>query len=126
MSLPTLPSESRPPVRRNGWHVSADAERLVLARHWPPRFDLAAMSAFPPVRRGRLARQVRQDLWRLLKGLRGFSPVIEIAAAEGGVRLQAGGRVDGAVPAGTADRIKALLDDPAHRARWIGWARERT
>ncbi len=111
-------------MTRLRWHVRAEGGRYTLARRWPPRFDVSATSAFPPARPDRLARQVRQDLWRLLRGLRGFSPVIQIDATEVGLSLRAGGQV-ARCPAGTEARIQALLDDPAHRARWLSWARER-
>ncbi|WP_425099470.1 hypothetical protein [Tropicibacter sp. S64] len=116
------------PVRtlRGGWHEARSARGYVLARHWPPRFDVAASAGFPMLRRGRLARQVRQDLWRVLKGLRGFSPVIQVAALGDGICLTAGGRclTGTPLPQTTAPRIEALLSDPAHRARWISWAAE--
>jgi|SRR6056297_919037 len=111
---------------RGGWFACRDGARYVLARQWPPRFDVAATSAFPPVRRGRLAQQIRQDLWREVRGLRGFSPVIQIdAPASGQMIVRAGGRLEGGAPAGLRDRIKDLLDSPAHRARWLTWADRR-
>ncbi|MBS0125192.1 hypothetical protein KB874_13960 [Aestuariicoccus sp. KMU-90] len=100
----------------------------MLARHWPPRFDVAAESRFPPARPGRLAHQIRQDLWRELQGLRGFSPVIQIDADERGLTVTAGGRLEAAsLPHDLARaRIAALLECPRHRARWLAWAQERT
>jgi hypothetical protein len=115
----------RPRRLRGGWLEAREAQRYTLARHWPPRFDVSASCRFPPVRADRLARQVRQDLWRLLQGLRGFSPVVEIQMSEEGFVLRAGGRVAGCVPAQTEARILSLLLDPRHRARWAAWARER-
>lgn len=111
-------------MRRNGWHVLEEEGRYVLARQWPPRFDVAATSGFPPVRAARLARQIRQDLWRKFQHLRGFSPVVEIAATECGVIVRAGGRLSGRTPAETESRIRDLLDDPALRARWMVCAGE--
>ncbi len=109
---------------KGGWHEARAAGSYTLARQWPPRFDVSADARFPAVRRGRLARQIRQDLWRALKGLRGFSPVIQIAAAEDGLTVTAGGRLPTNVP-GVETQIRDLLQDPAHRARWIAWAKER-
>lgn len=109
---------------RGGWYEARSGAAYVLARHWPPRLDVVATGSFPPVRRGRLARQIRQDLWRALQGLRGFSPVIEIDAAEAGLVVRAGGRLAGPAPAGVELRIKDLLDSPGHRARWLAWAGE--
>lgn len=106
-------------MSRARWHMTRDGDVLTLARRLPARFDVQAVAAFPPVRRGRLAHQVRQDLWRALQSLRGFSPVIEVTTTAGGVQLRAGGRVDGAVPPGVAAQIAALLADPEKRSRWI-------
>lgn len=112
-------------LRRNGWFESRSADRFVLARHWPARLDISAEAAFPRLGRARLARQIRQDLWRVLKDLRGFSPVIIIDATEPGLIVKAGGRVQTrrATPQDTAQLIAALLNDPAHRMRWSRWAR---
>lgn len=111
-------------MKRDAWHIRNAPGHYVLARHWPPRFDVSAVSDFPPVRPSRLARHIRQDLWRALQGLRGFSPVIQIDAAEDGVTVRAGGRLQGRAPQGTESRIRDLLDSPAHRARWLRWAGE--
>lgn len=108
--------------RRNGWHELLDGARYVLARDWPPRFDVVACAAFPKVRPSRLAHQVRQDLWRAMKHLRGFSPVLQIVTEDEGLMLWAGGRVLRPTPSDTAERIQVLLDNPVHRARWVQWA----
>lgn len=110
------------PSRRNGWYLGREAGRLVHARQWPPRFDVEAVAAFPAVRRGRLARAVRQDLWRRLRGLRGFAPVVEVVRAGDGLRLRAGGALRGPARPGLEAEIAALLADPAARARWQGYA----
>lgn len=107
---------------RGGWYVQRDGGRYVLARHWPPRFDVCAVSVFPPVRAGRLAQQIRQDLWRILKGLRGFSPVVQIDASDEGCKVHAGGRLVGNAPKEIESHIRNLLDSPTHRARWLSWA----
>jgi len=99
------------------------ADVLTLARQRPARFDVAARASFPPLRRGRLAHLIRQDLWRALQSLRGFSPVVRIAAMPGGLMVTAGGRVAGPVAPNVQRRIAALLDDPERRARWITNAR---
>lgn len=112
--------------RRNGWYESAAAERYVLARHWPPRFDICAETRLPIANRRRIALQVRQDLWGELKHLRGFSPVIEVSQCDQGLSLVAGGRLNAAAPSTLGSRISALLDNPANRERWLSWARERT
>jgi hypothetical protein len=95
----------------------------VHARHWPPRFDVEARCHMPPAGPERLALQIRQDLWRALQRLRGYSPVVSIERVEGGVLVRAGGRVAGLVPPGTQARIQGVLDDPRCRDRWLRWAR---
>ena len=89
----------------------------------PVRFDVSAetrLAAAPP---GRIAHQVRQDLWRALRRLRGFAPVVSVTPVEDGLQVVAGGAVAGAIPPGTAARIAAVLDHPGNRARWIAHAR---
>ncbi|MCA8880170.1 MAG: hypothetical protein KDA73_09475 [Rhodobacteraceae bacterium] len=115
-------------MSRTGWHIAESAEALVLARHLPARFDVAAEARFPRLRRRALAHEVRKDVWRSLSRLRGFSPVVEVRVAGEGLDLRAGGRIAGPVPQGTEARLHALLTDPAHRARWIAHAglRDRT
>lgn len=113
--------------RRNGWHVLREDGAVTIARHRPPRFDVAAETVFAAVRPARLAHQVRQDLWRALSRLRGFSPVVRVESSHAGLRVIAGGRVDGALAKDqVASRITALLEDPANRARWAAWARRGT
>lgn len=112
-------------MSRKRWHIDRQDGCYTLARHWPPRFDVCAEAMFPSARRGRLAQQVRQDLWRALRHLRGFSPVIVVSSTEGGLSLRAGGRALGPIPPGTEERIAALLTSPAHRARWLACAQHR-
>ncbi|MCT4611489.1 MAG: hypothetical protein N4A70_20045 [Pelagimonas sp.] len=111
-------------MRRNSWHIKQDETSYTLARHWPPRFDVSAQAQFPALRKARLARQIRQDLWRQFQGLRGFSPVVQIDADECHLLVTAGGRIDGKIPSGLPHDIQTLLDSPAHRARWMNWARK--
>ncbi len=114
-------------MSRKRWHIDVQEGCYTLARHWPPRFDVEARAVFPAARPGRLAQQIRQDLWRKFQHLRGFSPVIQISEQTGadGLIVRAGGRVMRPLPAETANWITALLENPAHRARWISWAQER-
>lgn len=110
--------------RKNGWYEVRDGAVYTLARHWPARFDVSASAQFPVLRRGRLARQVRQDMWREFRHLRGFSPVVQVSVTEDGISVTAGGRIMSTtgVPQQMVTRLQALLDDPARRARWIAWA----
>lgn len=102
---------------RGGWHI-LPGEPLVLTRRLPPRFDVAAEANFNATSRRRLAHQIRQDLWRALQDVRGFSPVIQVSREEEGLAVKAGGRVEGRVHPGLNDRIARLLADPALRQRW--------
>ncbi len=109
---------------RDGWYVTRTADAYTLSRHWPARFDLSAHTTLPPLHAGRLARQIRQDMWRDLRDLRGFSPVVEITVQGGVMQVRAGGRLmAGRAPADAPARLDALLNDPARRARWCRWAR---
>ena len=112
-------------MARPGWHTLHDGNRVTVARRLPARFDVAATATFPPARAVRLAHQVRQDLWRTLRDIRGLSPVVEVTTDGPGLRVTAGGMVAGPVPrAQTEARIAALLSDPAARARWLAHARK--
>ncbi|MDF0596661.1 hypothetical protein [Psychromarinibacter halotolerans] len=110
-------------MSRNDWHM-IEGETLTLCRRLPPRFDVVAETAFPTVSRRRLARQVRQDVWRALQSVRGFSPVVEVSATDSGLRLRAGGRIDGGPVARAAleARLASLLAQPERRARWARYA----
>lgn len=93
------------------------------ARHWNIRWDVAVTTTLPRLRDTRLARAVRQDLWRELRDLRGFRPAVKVSPGAKGVTVTAGGQVDGTFPrTRTEARVAALLEDPAHRARWTVWS----
>ena len=110
-------------MTRRNWHILREDGALTLARRLPARFDLSVEAAFPRVGRLRLARQIRQDMWRALQHMRGFAPAVRVEDAGDGLRVCAGGQVDGVFPrARAAETLSALLQDPAHRARWIAHA----
>lgn len=103
-----------------GWHILRDGATLTLARHLPPRFDVAARTRLPHAGRLRTANLIRQDMWRALQRQKGFSPVIEIINEDTGMHVRAGGRVM-ARPfdrSGLEARIAAVLENAALRARW--------
>jgi hypothetical protein len=104
-----------------GWHIMRDHDAgLTLARQLPVRFDVSAEALFPVVGRLRLATQVRQDLWRILQQVRGFTPVIRVQQDGDQLRLTAGGQVSGRAPKDQIERqISDLLASPSHRARWV-------
>ncbi|WP_372833764.1 hypothetical protein [Puniceibacterium confluentis] len=111
---------------RRGWYTTETRALYTLSRHWPVVFDLVACTHLPLLRANRLARQIRQDIWRELRHLRGFSPAVEIVHEGAGLKVRAGGSLmAGAAPAGTSAQLAALLNDPERRARWCHWARIR-
>ena len=106
-------------MTRSSWHITRTDSTLTLSRRLPARFDVAAETVLPGADPLRLAHQIRQDLWRQLQNLRGFTPVVEITAAGQGLRVRAGGQVTGRVPANATSLIADVLENPARRARWI-------
>ncbi|WP_371061224.1 hypothetical protein [Rhodosalinus sp. 5P4] len=110
-------------MSRAGWHGAFEGDRFVLARRLPVRWDVAASCRMPRVSAPRLARAVRQDVWRALRRLRGFAPSVEIAPEGQGLRVTAGGRVDGPLPRASVEaRLAELLACPVRRARWTAYA----
>ena len=101
------------------WHILREEGALTLCRQCPPRFDVAAATDLPMVDPLRLAHQIRQDMWRALQNVRGFSPVVRVERTSDGVKVTAGGRVMGPVSSVLTDRIGAVLADPAKRGRWL-------
>lgn len=110
----------------DGWHILDDGAALTLARRLPPRFDLSEARQFPPLRRHVLAHEIRKDLWRALRDVRGFTPVVEISRDEDGLSVRAGGACDAALPKTAQGRLAAVMDCPARRARWVRHARVRS
>lgn len=110
------------PPTRGGWLYLHDGARLIHARRWPARLDIQAETVLPYGRRGRYARAIRQDMWRLLQKIRGFSPVVIATHRADGVHIVAGGSVVSPVPTGVVDRLVGLLSDPTSRKRWTAYA----
>ncbi|MEX5577042.1 hypothetical protein [Pseudophaeobacter sp. A-200-2] len=106
-------------MTRNSWHIARTSDTLTLSRCLPARFDLAVETMLPDGDSLRLAHQIRQDMWRALQDVRGFSPVVRVAQTAEGVRVTAGGRVLGLVSPVLAERIEAVLENPANRGRWL-------
>lgn len=102
-----------------GWHILRENDVVTLCRQLPANMDVSASVVLPAAGPLRLAHQIRQDMWRAVQNVRGFSPVVRIEPVEGGVRVTAGGRVLGPVAPGLRDRIAAVLEDPAKRHRWL-------
>lgn len=108
---------------RGKWHIFREEGSLTVARQVPPRFDVAVSVVLPPAEPLRLAQQIRQDMWRAVQAVRGFSPVVKVEAQGDSLLVTAGGRVAGRVPGNLASEIKAVLEDEAKRSRWLRHAR---
>lgn len=113
-------------MAQSHWHILRDDTSLTVARRAPPRFDVAATAIFPIARKGRLATQIRQDLWRMLRRQRGFSPVVRVVEDDSHLNVTAGGIV--AVKPFPKARIESQIADllacPVHRLRWLANATE--
>lgn len=107
------------------WHILHEEGSLTLCRQTPARFDVAVTVELPMADPLRLAQQVRQDMWRAVQNVRGFSPVVKVTPCKGGVQLKAGGRVAGRVPGNLAAQIAMVLEDDAKRRRWLRHAAPR-
>ncbi|MQY42828.1 hypothetical protein GG681_09255 [Epibacterium sp. SM1969] len=109
-------------MTRKPWHIHRTDKALTLSRLSPARFDIVADGALPTGDPLRYAHQIRQDMWRLLQGVRGFAPVVELRAHDGGWQVRAGGAVNGVVPPNAAATVAELLQNQSKRARWIAQA----
>ena len=112
-------------MARRCWHLIHEADdALTLTRRLPVRFDLAVVGHLPEASRARVAHRLRQDLWRALRTLRGFAPVVRIWREADGLRVKAGGAVVGPFERANAEaRVAALFEDRARVARWTGSGR---
>jgi len=112
-------------MSRSRWHILRSEGALTLCRQTPPRFDVSARTTLPAADPLRVAHQVRQDLWRSLQDLRGFSPVVQVVTGADGIEVTAGGRLTTRAPANITDKISTVLEDPAKRHRWVQRAQVR-
>lgn len=110
---------------RRGWWARREGAVYAIARQLPLRWDVAADSVLPDLGRRRLAHAIRQDMWRVLRDLRGFSPAVEVRREGGRCHVRAGGAIDGAVPPGLRERLADLLGSPGPRAAWCRAAAHR-
>lgn len=115
-------------TRQGAWHLIRQGDILTLSRHLPARFDVSVSLAMPlqghGIGRARLAHQVRQDVWRCLRDLRGFRPVVRVESAGDSVHLTAGGALQDGVPSAALrarleGMLRDLLTDPARQTRWL-------
>lgn len=110
---------------KSRWHILREEAVVTLCRQKPARFDVAVTVELPPADSLRLAQQIRQDMWRAVQNVRGFSPVVKIEEQGDGLLVTAGGRVAGRVPGNLAAEIKAVLEDMDKRQRWVRHAQRR-
>lgn len=121
---------------RDAWSETEAAEAVTLARAGAgasaplvaARDGWAAPAARDPARfRAAVAHQVRQDLWRALRTVRGFAPEVTVAGAPGGLEVTAGGRLlsGDAARGRVAATAARLLADGALRRRWTAYALRR-
>lgn len=110
---------------RRGWHEELDGRTFRLSRRRPVRWDVTAGTLLPDLGRHRLAHAVRQDMWRLLRDVRGFQPVVEVSLTDAGCAVRAGGAVPLGGPCLSA-RVQAMLEDRSHRDAWIRASRHRS
>jgi hypothetical protein len=110
------------------WHMLREEGRLTLSRRLPARFDFAAKTVIlggANLRKGRVASNVRQDMWRALQSLRGFAPVIQVQVVGDDLEITAGGAVAGRFPKLQSEaRVADVLECPERRARWQRTARK--
>lgn len=109
-------------MTRRAFHTVREGDKVTVARRLPARFDIVAETRFPPLRRGRLAHQIRQDLWRALRAQRGFLPVVEVTATGQGCHVRAGGQLCGAPNRKLNGIIESLLGNSELRQRWMAHA----
>ena len=106
------------------WDLLREDSRVLLARRLPVRFDVAVTTELPGLRLVPLVHMIRQDIWRALRHLRGFAPVVEAQEDPSGTRVTAGGQVVGRIALGPVkDRLRIVLEDVPNRTRWIRCAR---
>lgn len=107
------------------WHILRTQGSLTLCRQLPPRFDVTAHTELPLADSAKVAHQIRQDMWRAVQKVRGFSPVVTVTQLGDTLHVVAGGRVNGAVPYTLGAKILSVLENPEKRARWVRHAQRR-
>ena len=108
----------------NTWLIDQTDTHVLVTRRKPVRWDLLAEAVFPRCQPLRLAHQIRQDMWRDLKKIKGFAPAVEITLGDT-FHVKAGGRVERYVHPMAKERIVDLLNHPENRRRWLLHARDR-
>ncbi|MEP1537127.1 MAG: hypothetical protein ABJQ34_09985 [Paracoccaceae bacterium] len=110
-------------MTKGGWHITTLEGSWSLSRLKSQRLDVSAQTWLPRVHPVRLMHQVRQDMWRRLKNVRGFAPMVQLTPDAGGWCVTAGGQVS-AIAQSHAVGIEDVLTNKNNRARWIRHAGE--
>lgn len=111
-------------MSNRGWHIERNDAGLTLSRDGNAHFDVSASVVLPLMAREKLAHQIRQDMWRALRNLRGFSPVVRIQNQNDSLHVTAGGAVASKTFAKSLseDQITSVLTNPQNQRRWRQFA----
>ena len=107
------------------WIIDETPDLLLVTRRKPVRWDIEARAEFPKAHALRLAHQIRQDMWRELKKIKGFCPAVEIEKGET-LKVRAGGRVARHVHPMANGWVEDLLNSDIHRRRWLAYSKLKT
>lgn len=113
-------------IKRGNWFEIYDGPCFTLARRLPARFDISREISMPLMSAPRLARQIRQDIWRKLQSIRGFLPVVEITDRGAYLHVRAGGELTCPAPfERSGERIFDVLSNRDNQRRWAAFAAAR-
>jgi hypothetical protein len=113
-------------IKRGNWFEIYDGPCFTLARRLPARFDISREISMPLMSAPRLARQIRQDIWRKLQSIRGFLPVVEITDRGAHLHVRAGGELTCPAPfERSGERIFDVLSNRDNQRRWAAFAAAR-
>jgi len=113
-------------IKRGNWFEIYDGPCFTLARRLPARFDISREISMPLMSAPRLARQIRQDIWRKLQSIRGFLPVVEITDRGAHLHIRAGGEFTCPAPfERSGERIFDVLSNRDNQRRWAAFAAAR-
>lgn len=113
-------------IKRGNWFEIYDGPCFTLARRLPARFEISREISMPLMSAPRLARQIRQDIWRKLQSIRGFLPVVEITDRGAHLHIRAGGELTCPAPfERSGERIFDVLSNRDNQRRWAAFAAAR-